>query len=231
MLSLFLLAAGNAFAQGNEHPKLDVGFSASTLGFGANIAAPVYHRGDVRGGFNFYNYNRTFSKDGANYGGKLSLRSVSLEYDQYVAAGFHVSGGALLWNGNKGDATLAVAVGKTFTLGGTTYSSDATNPISGAATLRFKKAAPMIGLGYGNLASKGHFAYSVDTGVIFQGSPRTVLSLAGNACTTTVPSVCQNAATTAAVQANVTAEQTKVNSDLKPFKYYPVIQLMIGYKF
>ena len=82
---LFVLVAANGFAQGSEHPKLDIAFSASTLGFGANVAAPVSNRGDVRGGFNFYTYNKAFSKDGANYAGTLRLRSVSLEYDQYTS--------------------------------------------------------------------------------------------------------------------------------------------------
>jgi hypothetical protein len=33
------------------------------------------------------------------------------------------------------------------------------------------------------------------------------------------------------VQANIVAEQNKVNNKLSPFKYYPVISFGFGYRF
>ncbi|HLQ77471.1 MAG TPA: hypothetical protein VK210_08955 [Terriglobia bacterium] len=49
----------------------------STLGYGFQAAKPLTPRSDVRSEFNFYRYNRDFSKDGANYSGSLRLRSVT----------------------------------------------------------------------------------------------------------------------------------------------------------
>jgi hypothetical protein len=42
---------------------------------------------------------------------------------------------------------------------------------------------------------------------------------------------CGAIASSPTVQANVQAEQTKLNNDLAPFKYYPVVRLTFGYKF
>lgn len=225
----------DAFAQTSEQPQLVLAFSASSLGFGVQAARPVTRKSDIHAGFNFYNYNRDFVKDGANYSGGLKLRSFNLQYDQYLVAGLHVSAGALFWNGNKGDAKVAVPAGKSFTLGGFTYDSDPANPVSGTAALRFRKVAPQALIGYGNLVSKGRVAYSVDAGAVFQGSPRTTLSLSGNGCLAGTEIVIGPSFTCPGAisrfQSAIPAEQKKINNDLSAFKYYPVIQFMIGYKF
>ena len=51
ILFLFAVAASDAVAQGQSPPILDVAFSMSTLGFGAQAARPLTLRSDVRGGF------------------------------------------------------------------------------------------------------------------------------------------------------------------------------------
>ena len=235
LLSMGGLFIIDAHAQDNSKPRLIAAFSASTLGFGVQVARPVTSKSAVRGGFNFFNYNRAFGRDGTTYTGQLRLRSFSLQYDQYLVAGLHVSGGALIWNGNKGDATVSAPGGQIFTLGGVKYFSDPASPVSGSSALRFKKAAPMALIGYGNLPSKGRIAYSVDAGVVFQGSPRATLSLAGNACIIGGGGAglapCPNVATILGFQSSLAAEQAMLNEDLSPFKYYPVIQFTIGYKF
>jgi hypothetical protein len=43
--------------------------------------------------------------------------------------------------------------------------------------------------------------------------------------------VCRNAATDPNFQSSVQSEQTKLKNDLAPAKFYPVVQLRIGYKF
>jgi len=240
VLLITLLSIGGPFtidvhAQRDSQPRVITAFSASTLGFGVQAALRVTAKSDIQGGFNLYNYDRSFRRDGADYSGQLRLGSFNLQYDQYLVAGLHISGGALVWNGNKGDAAVSVPGGQLFKLGGVTYFSDTTSPVAGTSTLRFRKAAPMALVGYGNLLSKGHIAYSVDAGVVFQGTPRTTLSLAGSACPIGGGGAglapCPDVATIPAFQSHLAAEQARINDDLAPLKYYPVIKFTIGYKF
>jgi hypothetical protein len=235
-----LAFAPAAFAQVKiqSQPALDVTFSVSSLGWGVQAARPLPHRSDVRGGFNFYTYNTTITEDGADYTTDVRLRSVNVQFDKYLLAGFFASGGALVWNGNNGDAKVSVPGGQSFSLGNVTYFSDAANPVHGDSTVTVQKFAPLLSLGYGNLTSRGHFAYTVEAGVAFHGTPHATLSLAGSACKNFPPAptfgggfVCQDIATNPGIQNDVAAQQQKVNDDISNFKYYPILQFSIGYKF
>jgi len=210
-----------------------IGLAAGSLGAGIQGAVSVTKLSNIRGGFNDFSYSDTFTKDGITYNGTLKLRSVQLTYDQYIPhmGGFHISPGALIYNGNAGNANANVATGQSFSLGSTTYYSGAGNPVNGTGTIGFNKAAPMVLLGFGNLLprSSRHFGVSFEAGVVFEGSPNAKLNLAGSACATATTG-CVNAGTDPTVQANVQSEQTKLNNDLNPFKYYPVISLGISYK-
>jgi hypothetical protein len=90
----------------------------------------------------------------------------------------------------------------------------------------------MVLLGFGNLLPRSgrHFTANFDFGVALQGSPKAALHLNGGACDSRGLN-CLNIATDPTVQANIQAEQIKLNKDLKPFKYYPVISLGFGWSF
>jgi len=214
--------------------RIGVQAKVSTLGIGGEIAFEVAHRANVRGGFSLFNFTHSFNKDGITYDGTLKLRSVNANLDFYLLGPFHISPGVLLYNGFSAAATAAVAGGKTFTLGGTTYQSSTATPLNGSLAIAPRKAAPELLIGFGNLVPRSgrHFTANFDMGVVFQGSPNATLALAGLACVppnSTGPT-CVNAATNATVQANVVAQQTKLNNDLKAFKYYPVISFGIGWR-
>ncbi|HLQ77470.1 MAG TPA: hypothetical protein VK210_08950 [Terriglobia bacterium] len=57
--------------------------------------------------------------------------------------------------------------------------------------------------------------------------------MTGNACNNFGATLvsCQNIATTSSIQTSLASERAQLDSDLHPFKYYPLIQLAIGYKF
>ena len=221
-----------------RHPKkgeaglIGAGLRLSTLGAGAEVGVSLSNRLNVRGGFNIFQYSRGFGHDGITYKGQLNLRSGEAHLDWYpLGHTFHLSPGLLVYNGNGATATANVPGGSTFTLGGTTYTSDPVNPITGTGKLEFVKAAPTAMLGFGNVVPQNrHFTYNFELGAVFQGSARTKLNLTGNACDSTGLN-CVNAATDPTVQTNVTAEQTKINNKLSPFKCYPVISFGFGYRF
>jgi hypothetical protein len=206
-----------------------LGFLAGLWRPGRKAAGPPV---DIRGGFNFYSYGTDFTKDGAHYAEDVDLRSVNLQYDKYLHAGLFISGGALVWNGNKGDGSVTIPAGQSFSLGTKTYISDPSNPVHGSSGVRINKFSPLVTLGYGNLISKGRIAYSFEGGVAFHGTPLATLSLTGGACFG-VPAglICQDIGSNAGIQNDVAAQQTKINNDISGYKYYPIIQFMIGYKF
>ena len=137
-------------AKRGEAGLMGVGIRPSTLGAGAEVAASLSNKLNVRGGVNIFQYSRGFNHDGITYKGQLHLRSGEAHLDWYpLGHTFHLSPGLLVYNGNGATATANVPGGSTFTLGGTTYTSDPTNPIMGTGKLDFVKAAPTAMFGFG----------------------------------------------------------------------------------
>jgi hypothetical protein len=202
------------------------------LGIGFQVGTALASRINLRGGANFFNYNNSLSKDGAVYAGTLQLRSVEAKVDLFVIGGFRFTPGLLLYNNNNITATASVATGQGVTLGGTTYYSSQSDPIRGTAALTLNKFAPTLGIGFGNLLPRSarHFSLSTDLGVVFQGSPQFALGLTGTACGTPNGTNCQPASN-ATVQASVDQERAKIQNDASPFKYYPELSVMFGWKF
>jgi hypothetical protein len=215
----------------NPEPRFGVGIKAGTLGIGVQVGTALASRVNLRGGANFFNYKDSLTESGVLYTGTLQLRSVEAKLDLFAIGGFRFTPGLLLYNDNNLSATAAVASGRTFTLGGTTYASNPANPITGTAALTLNRFAPTLGIGFGNLLprSNRHWSLSTDLGIVFQGSPQFALGLAGSACAANGTN-CQPV-NTPSIAANVESERVKLQDDLKPFKYYPEVSIMFGWKF
>jgi len=214
--------------------KIGVGVKMSPLGVGLEAATPVTYHTNVRVGFNMFGYSRNFTSDGINYNADLNFRSFETHFDWFpFSGGFHLSPGLMLYNGNRIQAGAAVPGGQQFTLGGTTYTSDAADPITGAGKVGFGAVAPTFLLGWGNLVprrAKRHISVPVEIGAVFEGAPKATLNLQGTACDPSGLS-CQNVADNVPFQNNVIAQQNKLNHDMSSFKAYPVISVGFGYKF
>jgi hypothetical protein len=208
-----------------------IGVKASLLGVGAEVATRVTHHSNVRAGFNILSYSRDFSKDGINYNGHLSFRTVEAHYDYFPwARSFHVSPGVLYYIGNPVTANALVPGNQSFTLGGQTYYSDPAAPMVAGGRINFNQVSPMATVGWGNLVRESRrFSIPVEFGVAFQGSPKTTLNLGGNVCTS--PGLNCTSTASSSVQSNVIAEQAKINKSMSPFKVYPIISVGFGYKF
>ena len=232
-----LVPASSFAAPRNEHNGdlgFGVGFGAkfSTLGAGFDVAVPISSRANVRGGFNGLDYSRSFLDNGVTYKGNLSFRSVNALLDFFpFGGGFHISPGALLYNGNQVTADATVPAGQTFTLNNVDYRSSATNPIVGTGKLSLNKAAPMVLIGWGNLVPRSkHFSTSFEVGAVFQGTPQTALNFSGSACDPSGLN-CRNVATDPTIQSNIQAQQKKINDDVKILQFYPVVSFGLGYRF
>jgi hypothetical protein len=202
-----------------------IGFQTSTLGLGGQVAYRLTDKLNVRGGFNFLKVTDTITSNQITYTGALNFRSAQANLDWFFLGPLHLSGGALVYNGNGISATVAVPTGQTFTLNNTTYESG-TPALGGSANLTLNKVAPEILFGVGNMIPRnGHrFSGQFEIGAIYEGAPNFVFNLTGTVCNppsssgpTCVP------ASDPTVQNNVTAQESKINHDAAPFKFYPII--------
>ena len=214
----------------NKSSKVGIGVKVSSLGAGIEAAVPVFGKLNVRGGFNAINYSHPFHQDGITYNGNLSWRSGEASLDWFPFGEFHVSPGVIFYNGNKVTATALVPGSQSFTLNGVSYTSDPTSPISGAGNVVVRRAAPKITLGFGNLIPRSgrRLSFLAEVGVAYQGAPQSALAFQGNACNS---GGCVNAATNPAVLANIAAEQTKINDNLSPLRFHPIISVGFGFNF
>jgi hypothetical protein len=223
----------NTAHEGSTGSKMGAAFKLSSLGLGFEVAGELTRHTNVRGGFNAFSYSRGYDNSGIHYAGDLRWMSGEAHFDYFpFRGGLHLSPGLLVYNANRVTATASAPGGSTLTLNGVGYMSDPANPLTGSAKLDFRKVAPTLMLGLGNLVPRSgkHFSVNLEAGVAFEGSPRIGLNLIGSACTPAGLN-CSNVATNPTIQSNIQGQQTKISNDLSPFKYYPLISLGFGYRF
>lgn len=219
--------------EGLFKPSFGVVAKASMLGIGGDVGASITPFFNVRGGFNGLSVSHGFNNSGIHYDGNLRFRSVEALVDiTPLRDWFHISPGVLVYNGNQINANATVPGGQNFDLGGASFKSSTADPIHGSGLLTVNKTAPMVMFGFGNpIPHSHHFTIVQDFGVVFQGTPKTTLSLAGTACDAVTGLACVNAATDPTFQAQVKAEQDKINKDTSIVKFYPVASIGIGIRF
>ena len=202
------------------------------LGIGFEAATPIARDFNVRGGANFFSYSRSFGINNINYAAKLDLRSVEASLDFFPwAKGFHVSPGAILYNGISLDANANVPGGSYFTLNGTTYESSSTDPVTGTAKVGLNRFAPMLTLGFGNLIPRSvrHFSVPFEIGFAYIGDPKVQLNLAGTACTTYPALNCQDVATSQQIQSDIAAQEAKFQKDASAIKLLPLFSIGVAF--
>jgi len=225
--------APGSHAPGQPHDShIGIGVKVSTLGAGIEVATPLTRKLNVRGGFNMMRLDHTFTDSGIQYNGQLRFQSAEAHLDWFPIWGFHVSPGMLFYNGNHITANAMVPGGQTFSVSGTTYESDPTTPVTGTGKLDFVKVAPSLMLGVGNLIPRSgrHFSFLFEAGAAYEGSARVSLNLSGNVCDPS-GAVCRAISSDPTVQANVQGQQVKIQNDVNPYRFFPVVSLGIGFNF
>ena len=206
-----------------------VGFRASTLGTGIEIATPLAGRINLRSGFNFFAFNDPFSIDGVNYTARLHLQSSQTTLDWFVG-GFHISPG-ILYVKNSMSAPLFVGPGQTFVLGTQTFLNSVDDPVTGSSSVIFPRTfAPLLLFGYGNLLprSGGHLSLPIEAGVAYTGAAQINVALNGTACVT---DGCFNFSQNADAQKFLKQEIQILNEDLKHYPVFPILSLGLAYRF
>ncbi len=228
--------AGTAGAQPVSTPNTHAGVAVklTTLGVAIEAAVPVHDRVNVRAGFNGFSLSHDFDlDDGITLAAQLKLRSFSTYLDWFpFGGGFHLSPGLMLYNGNEVNAIASVPAGRRFELGDENLISNPANPVTGNATIGFKKMAPAFLLGWGNLIPRGERRWSIpfEIGLVYSRAPTATLTLGGSACSQNGTN-CRSISSDPGLQAELAQQVETLNSDLSPLKVLPVVSLGFSYKF
>lgn len=175
-----------------------IGVRAGTMGVGGDIAWDLAPAISARLGYSALDWSRDIETDAVAYDGKLKLSNLNafLEFHP-LGPVFRITGG-FVFNDNKYDVSAARFGGS---LSGTVEPG--------------RSAAPYLGIGWGTVAGAGINFYA-DLGVMFMGSPKARLTAN---CGSLSPAACS------ALQAELPAEQRRLEDELKKFEYYPVLNL------
>ena len=125
------------------------------------------------------------------------------------AGSFRITVGAF-YNDNRFNLTGQPSGAGSYTFNGTTYTAAQAGSVN--ANVSFNSIAPYIGFGWGDGGSGAGLHFTSDFGVMYQGSPSASITATG-------------AAADPALAKDVAAAQSKLQSDLNSFQWYPVIQL------
>ena len=195
-----LLVAAAALAIFDAHAA-GIGIRAGTTGVGADIGFNLVPTVDARIGYSGLKWGYDVDTSQAKYDGDLKLSNLNalLDWRPLVGSFFRISGG-VIFNKNKYEAT------------GT--------PNGGVGSFNAlvesgKSTAPYLGIGFGSVAGMGANFYA-DLGVMFMGEPKATLTancsgISAAQCTT--------------LQNQTTAEQQRLQDELKRFKAYPVLSI------
>lgn len=199
--------SGQAMAQG----MVSAGVTGGTLGIGPELGYRMSETLGIRGNATFLSVSHGFDSDDIDYKGKVKLKSVGMMVDLYpFGGGFRVSAGARI-NGNNGSVKASPA--DDVEINGKSYTPAQVGTISGKADT--KNFAPALTLGYGGGLSSG-FTFGIEAGALFQGRVRLDNFTASGG---------------GVAAADLEAERLSLQKDVDDYKVYPILQLVLGYRF
>ena len=208
------IAATSSFAQ----QEFSVGAKLGTLGLGVELTKEFKPNINGRIGLNKWSIDRDGTEDDIKYKIELELKTIAAMLDWFPMGGaFRVTGG-LFSNGNELNMTGESQAN--YTIGNTTYSSSDIGSLTGKVD--FKSVAPYLGVGWGNVVKDRGWNFAADVGVLFQGSPK--VDLQANLTPTSPVSASD-------LEADVQREENQLESDLDSFDMYPVLSLIVAYRF
>jgi hypothetical protein len=222
----FALAAAALLLSAGASAQVGVTADLGTTGIGAHLVLPMETSLNGRFGINYFTHDFSKMSDHVNYEVKGKLQSIDLLFDWYLREGsnFRLTGG-VLYNGNRFSAEGRPDADGKIRLNNKLYPSSLVGKLIG--TVDYRKAAPYIGIGWGNALAptksrNGGWHVNADVGVFYQGNSNVKLESVG--CNS-IAAVCN------LVASDVAVERARLQDDLGDFKLFPVIRASISYGF
>ena len=171
----------------------------------------------LRAGYNYLKFGGDFTSDENDYTGDLDFSGGGLFADYHpFGNSFFVTGGAYI--GNKA-VELEIRPNENLVINGVTYGPDEYGTVFGEAS--FEEVAPFIGLGFDTtFTSDGPLGFQVLAGAAFFGSGTvTLLSRGGTLSDDPI------------ITDEVDRQSAELQDDIADYKYYPIVQAGISYRF
>lgn len=207
-----------------------VGFVASTLGTGVEVATPLAGSFNLRSSFHFVTFNDPFSIDGIDYTARYHLQSSQTTLDWFFGKNLHISPGFLYAN-NAMSGPASVGPGKHFVLGTEYYTNSVDDPVTGSSGVVFpRKFSPLLLIGWGNILPRSNkrLTFPIEIGAAYTGDSVIDIGLNGTACTS---QGCYNFASGQKIQNDLKKEIYILNEDLKRYPVYPIASIGVAYHF
>lgn len=221
MLRLSLAAALGATllasAASAQDGRLAVGGNIGTPGVGAELQYKLNDNFVVRGGGDWMNFDFDRTYSGVDYSLKLKTGTGGAFVDWHPGGGgFFLSGGSYF--GERKARLNGRPTGPT-QIGDLTFTPEQIGTIRG--DIRMSSTQPFVGLGWDNtFVRDSRWGFRVLGGVSFSDAPRVDLT-----------AVDGTLASDPTFQAELQKEEADVRDDAKGFKYYPVVQVGVNYRF
>lgn len=212
-----LLAAAGSQAMAQDGGNFAVGGNIGTPGIGLEAQYRLSDSFVVRGGGDWLDFDHDETYSGVAYSGKVKSKTAGLFLDWHpMQGGFFVSGGSYF---GKRKINLSGTPTENTQIGGATFTPAQIGTITGDVQL--SDAQPFLGLGWDNTFSdEGGWGFRVLGGVSFSDSPKVDLTASGGTLS--------NDPT---FQQRLREEEAEVRDDAKDFKYFPVAQIGLTYRF
>lgn len=210
LLATLLLPAAISAAE------IAVGPTLGTRGGGIDLTFPLRENLGLRATVAGFEYGRGFDEAGVHYDGDMRLATGGLILDWYPSTtSFRLSLGAL-YNGNQLKARGTGSGDSNIKIGNNSY--DVSNE-SLSGNIKWKAAAPFLGLGWGRPSKSQGWHFGFEVGAIYTGKPTATLSAS------------EGLHAQQGFDADLAAEEKELNDSLSKATFWPVIQLQVQYRF
>ena len=220
--SFFALAALAASISAHAQVGAAVTADFGTTGAGVHLVVPMESKLNGRFGANYFKHDFEKRSGLVDYklDGKLATFDVLFDWYALSNSSFRLTGG-VLYNGTRFNATGVPGAGGKFSFNGNSYSTTDIGSLKGDVT--FRRAAPYLGIGWGNaLTPNKRWNFGADIGAFWQG--KATVNLIPYGCTTS-NAVCGQLAKDVAV------EELRLQDEASDYKIYPVLRASVSYSF
>ncbi len=217
-----------------------LGFRSGTLGlYGVEATLGLSDRLDLRVPLSLLDFSYDDRQDGVDYDGKLRLRSLGGQIDLhpfkssfYLTAGIFANGNRLHLRASDPSGQEEYRIGDSDRV----YTSDPSDPLKLSGRARFRSAAPLLGLGWGNaMQGDSNVYFRFELGALLQGSPTVSLKASGSAIDQQSGlsfSTTGNGLPAQIFQAQLDEERQSLEHDIGDIiKVYPSLTLAFGLRF
>ena len=220
--TVIALAATLAAASAQAEIGMAVTADLGTTGAGFHVVVPMESNLNGRFGINYLSHDFDKRSGGIGYDAKAKLQTFDALFDWYVLdnSALRLTGG-VMYNGNEVTGRARPNANGLYQINGRGYTVADVGNLD--ASIDFQKAAPYLGIGWGNaLTPNKRWNVNADLGTFYQG--RAHVNLVSRRCNT-------NHVTCIVLASDVAREEARLAEELSDHKFFPVLRASVSYSF